>query len=315
MAVFRCAVTLVTLALFFTWSGGITVYEWMQRDNFDEIMDHFSAITAENCRSKPKDQLELPAETVAQKPRYNQLLSSVIYSNRSQLLHLHNMALNRAYFYSFIYQRLNHSEDFVYQPGLMYMYMSSTADVTGSEGFINGSAIIFDKNCYYPNWYLRNVVDFNRTLPLFGPRAWRADDYDETTNWLREPTNRTVDIHDYGSGRAADYTNQAYKYAPWYSVWMPDTEGTQDSLTKYTYTVGVKFSNETGKFIRDEYENIGFFGPPQPAQTDTELTLPVKWTKPYFDCGRSNKWIVTASSPVVEYMPRYSPFIHLRRPR
>ena len=43
--------------------------------------------------------------------------------------------------------------------------------------------------------------------------------------------------------------------------------------------------------------------------------LPVVFTQPYFDCGRYNNWIVSAVSPVVDYMPRYSNWTHMRRQR
>ena len=39
---------------------------------------------------------------------------------------------------------------------------------------LNGSGIFFDDNTYYPHWY-KNF--FNKTIPLFGPYAWRADDF------------------------------------------------------------------------------------------------------------------------------------------
>jgi hypothetical protein len=39
---------------------------------------------------------------------------------------------------------------------------------------INGSGIFFDQDKYYPHWY-KNF--FNKTIPLFGPYAWRADDF------------------------------------------------------------------------------------------------------------------------------------------
>lgn len=288
-------------------------FTWMKYDNFDIIQDKLSSITEQNCRSKPKGELRLDSTTVAQVPRYNLLLSSVIYSNRSSLLHLHNMALNRAFYYSFIFQALNSSEDFVFQPGLMYTFMSLTSDVSGSSGFINGSALYFDTNCSYPNYY-GTTLDFNSTLPLFGPRAWRADDYNDPSNFLREPTNNTFDIHDYGAGRMSNYTSADYKTNPWYNIWLPDTHRGAESLKKYTYTVGLKFSNTTGKFTKDAFEAWPFFGPPQPGAND-EVSLPVKFTEPYFDCGRSNKWLVSASAPIVEYMPRYSPYIHLRRAR
>ncbi|XP_071112765.1 uncharacterized protein [Haliotis cracherodii] len=303
-----CALSLVDLA-----AETDAPFSWMRPDKFDYINDMFSAVTGENCRSKPAEQLNLPRETIAQIPKYNNLLSTVIYSNRSAMLHMHNMALNRAFFYSFIYQKLNNTWDFLNQPGLQYYYMSAAADVSASPGFLNGSALYFDFNCSYPNWF--RTYPFNNTIPFFGPRAWRADDYNEPTNFLREPTNNTMDIHDYGAGRDSNYSNSAYKTNPWYSFWMPDKTGETDSLRKFTYSVGIKYSNTTGHFISDEFEDTSFFGPPQPSQTDGDQSLPVLFTSPYFDCGRSNKWIVSATAPVVEYFPRYSRYIHLRRPR
>lgn len=302
-------------------------FSWMAEDNFDMIMNKMTAVTKENCRSKPRQELELPKEAVSQVPVYNKLLSNVIYANRSMLLHLHNMALNRAFYYSFIYQRMNMSGDFPHQPGLMYLYMSAAADVSASPGWINASALLFDNNCTYPNWY--TTVKFNDTLALFGPRAWRADDYNEPTNWLREPTNRTIDVEDYAAGRITNYTDESYKYCPYTRYeydptdarqekplfWWPDNVGYKDSLRKYSYSASIKFSNETGKFTQEEFEAIPFFGPPQPGQQDIDITLPVLFTKPYFDCGRSNRWIVSMSSPVVDYMARYSNWTHLRRPR
>lgn len=300
-------------ALFLIAHGLETPFEWMRPDRFDIINDKFYSITGENCRSKRAEDLKFRDDTVAQKPRYNMLLSTIIYSNRTALLHAHNMALNRAFFYSFIYQQLNNTWDFQTQPGLMYIYMGHAADVSANPGFINGSSIFFDNNCSYPNWYRK--MNFNNTLPLFGPRAWREDDYNEPTNWLREPSNNTIDIHDYGSGRIRNYSYPQYKGNPWYKSWLPDLFQQDDSVRKFTYSVGIKYSNATGVFTKDEFQDYSFFGPPQPGQQSGEESLPVLISAPYFDCDRSNRWIVTASSPVVEYMPRYSPWIHLRRAR
>lgn len=159
------------------------------------------------------------------------------------------------------------------------------------------------------------TFDFNRTLPLFGPKAWREDDYNEPTNFLREPTNGTIDIWDLAAGNARNYTDKRYKGNPWVEFWLPDLKGDTDSTRKFTYSVGIKYSNETGKFTTDTFEEFKFFGPPQPGSEDPVEMLPVRITRPYFDCGQSNRWIVTASSPIVEFMPRYSNFTHLRRAR
>ena len=297
------------------WAQGVQgPYEWMGYDNFDEITDRMDAVNAENCKSKPASTLMLPEDTLAQLPRFNKLLSTVIYPNRTNMLHQHNMALNRAFFYSYIYQKLNYTEQFYEQPGLMYYYFSATADLTANEYNINGSAVIFDSNCSYPNWY-RNLP-FNETLPLFGPRAWRLDDYNEPTNWNREPTNRTIDIEDYGAGPQHNYTIEAYKINQWYTRWLPDGKDMEglDSVRKHSYDVGIMYSNETGKFVDNEYKGKVFFGPPSPGQKETEH-LPVVYTQPFFDCGRSNRWIVSAVSPIVDQLPRYLDWLHLRRMR
>lgn len=312
MATRLCLYVFLTLAALYLVNSD-TPFEWMRPDRFDVANDKFYSITGENCRSKREEDLMLPEEAVAQKPRYNMLLSTIIYSNRTALLHAHNLALNRAFFYSFMYQTLNQTYDFSTQPGLFYIYMAHAADVSASPGFINGSSIFFDNNCTYPNWYKK--LNFNLTIPLFGPRAWREDDYNEPVNWLREPTNRTIDIHDYGAGRIRNYSHPMYKGNPWYKAWLPDLFEKDDSVRKFTYAVGIKYSNATGVFTKNDFTDYSFFGPPQPGQTSGTESLPVLISRPYFDCGRSDRWIVTASSPVVDYMPRYSPWIHMRRGR
>ena len=85
-----------------------------------------------------------------------------------------------------------------------------------------------------------------------------------------------------------------------------------DSARKFTYDIGVKYSNETGKFTSNEFEGKVLFGPPSPGQKETEH-LPVLFTEPYFDCGRLNRWIISAVSPIVDQVPRYLDWFHLRR--
>ncbi|CAH1799902.1 unnamed protein product [Owenia fusiformis] len=300
-------IKLNTLVCLFCLLGAVIgqgAYDWMTYDAFDEINDRMDAITPENCRAKPVAELMLNPDSVAQKPVSNKLLSQLIYPNRTCLLHLHNMALNRAYFYSYMNQALNETKtEFHMQPGLMYYYMSAEADVAANPGCINGSAIMWDNHYTYANWYTN--LEFNHTLPLFGARAWRFDDYNEPTNWLREPTNYTINIEDYGAGQGSNYSNSDYKLNEWYNMWMPDADSSLDSLRKHTYDVAVHFSNQTGEFINKEgYEGRAFFGPSSPGQREIEH-LPVKYTAPYYDCGRSNKWIISATSPVLDYVPRY----------
>ena len=289
-------------------------FDWHGYDSFDEITDLMDSVNSENCRSKPAEALKLPADTLAQMPKFNKLLTTIVYPNRTNELHVHNMALNRAFFFSYIFQKLNETEDFEIQPGLMYYYFSVAADVSANEYNINGSGVFFDNNCTYANWY--RDLPFNRTLPLFGPRAWRLDDYNDPTNWMREPTNNTIDQQDYGAGPQSNYTKKSYKINEWYDLWLPDDwdKAGLDSITKHTYDVGIKYSNETGKFLNEEFESKTFYGPPSPGQKDTD-NLPVVWTAPYYDCGKSDKWIVSGVAPVVDQLPRYLRWFHIRRHR
>jgi hypothetical protein len=66
----------------FLYAQSETAFEWMRPDRFDEINDKFYGVTGENCRSKREEDLMLRDDTIAQKTRYNKLLSTVIYSNR-----------------------------------------------------------------------------------------------------------------------------------------------------------------------------------------------------------------------------------------
>lgn len=78
---------------------GKSKYSWMKSDRFDVIDEQYRSVTEQNCRSKNKEQLTMRADVVSQLPVYNQLLSRVWYRNRTSLIHIHNMALNRAFFY------------------------------------------------------------------------------------------------------------------------------------------------------------------------------------------------------------------------
>ena len=83
---------------------------------------------------------------------------------------------------------------------------------------------------------------------------------------------------------------------------------------KFQYYVKIKAVNaSTGRWLTNNYDSFDFFGPPYPGQKDT--FLPVRFTKPYFDCGHMNRWIFSSVAPVVDFMPRYSPYNHIRRPR
>ncbi|GAB1600779.1 uncharacterized protein LOC106878076 [Argonauta hians] len=290
-----------------------SLWNWQQKDKFDYLDDLMNRVTKENCHSKQNNDLLLPPDTVSQIPKFNELLSKVFYRNRTGLLHMHNLALNRAYFHSFILQKFNQSYDFDYQPGWLYLYMSVTANINANPNLVNGSSIYFDNHCHYPNWI--RFLPFNSTLPLFAPSAWRYDDTNDSENFLREPTLTSVKVADMGTG-ANNYTERWSKTNIWYSLWnMPDIHSSMDSLLKYKYSVGIKYSSRPGYFDTDHFNISTFFGPGLPGQHARDEILPVKFTQPYFDCGKSNRWIVSAVSPVIDFMARYTAFFHIRRPR
>ena len=111
----------------------------------------------------------LNTRLVFQIPKFNQLKSQTWYKNRTSLIHLHNMALNRAFYFSYILQKMNDSVVFHIQPKWMCHYFSVAANINANPYGINGSALYFDTNCTYPNWY--QTVNFNNTLPLYDPKV------------------------------------------------------------------------------------------------------------------------------------------------
>ena len=50
------------------------------------------------------------------------------------------------------------------------------------------------------------------------------------------------------------------------------------------------------------------------AAAADETPGPVNWTQPYFDCGRSNKWIMGAAVPIVDLYHRHTGFRHIEYP-
>ncbi|XP_062583037.1 uncharacterized protein LOC134244804 [Saccostrea cucullata] len=291
-----------------------SVFDWVPGDNYGKINGLMTTIQkASDCKAKTQQAMTLPKASVSQIPRANQLLNKIWYKNRTALVHMHNMALNRAFFYSYIFQKLNKSQtDFEYQPGWFYNYVSVTADTNANKGIFNASALMFDNHTYYPNWMTN--FDFNKTLPLFGVRSFRFDDTFDMGVILREPTGRTTLVQDIGA--IGNYSHKGYKMAPWFNFWLPDNDPSMDSVQKFTYSVNVKYANGTGRWLHDEFQATPFFGPNSPGIGDTDdKYMPVRFTDTYYDCKMSNKWIVSAVSPIVDFMPRYSNWTHLRRPR
>ncbi|CAF4520114.1 unnamed protein product [Rotaria sp. Silwood1] len=328
-------------------------FEWITYDKIDEIMDRINSVNRDNCFHKQPNELILPEETVYQKPSIEMLKKDIIMRNRTQLLHVRNIAHRNALLYSYLFQRLFDFDE----PGLTYILLHNAADVTAGGSMINGSGIYFDKDKYYPHWY-KNF--FNKTIPLFGPYAWRADDFYDAFNWKNEWTNHTIQQEDIGAGSNHQYTSRYNRDNEWYSKWLPDpiqdnqgkvrpdnftispsslTVNNNNTNEKKHWQIPDEKKNDTANNsgdddddaikkrkavhivqlllaermykLHDVAETIEFYGPPHPEDPQG----PTLWTRPYFDCGRSNKWIISAVSPIVDIYPRHTTYRHFQSMR
>ena len=179
------ALKLVLLAVIFSIKLSWAQFEWITYDKIDEIMEKINAVTADNCAQKQPSELQLIEDVVYHPPTIPLLKKSIILSNRTQLLHTRNIAHKNAILYSYQLQNLFDFD----QPGLMYYYLHATADITGARAYVNQSGIIYDTDKAYAHWY-KNY--FNKTVPRYGPMAWRDDDFYDAFNWRNEWTNRTI---------------------------------------------------------------------------------------------------------------------------
>ncbi|KAJ8959523.1 hypothetical protein NQ314_006260 [Rhamnusium bicolor] len=188
-----------------------------------------------------------------------------------------------------------------YDPGMMYYFLSTVADVSTNK-HINASAIYFSPNMSYSSSY-RGF--FNKTFPRFAPRTFRADDFNDPIHLERISTLNTFTVQDLGAIKpdtSNDYTSDYYRINEWYKKWLPDDVVMRHD-TKTTYHIEIRYANNTN-------ETFPFHGPPGAD----EVPGPVKWTRPYFDCGRSNRWLVAAVVPIADIYPRHTGFRHIEYP-
>lgn len=160
----------------------------------------------------------------------------------------------------------------------------------------------------------------------FAPRTFRADDFNDPLHLERISTLNTFTVYDLGAvapNTSADYTSDYYRINEWYKAWLPDKVNTRHD-TKTTYQVILEFFkqitnfNSALSFVQVEIryanntnETFTFHGPPGADENPG----PVKWTRPYFDCGRSNRWLVAAVVPIADIYPRHTGFRHVEYPR
>ncbi|GIY87594.1 hypothetical protein CEXT_418131 [Caerostris extrusa] len=272
-------------------------FDWQIRDGFDDITSRMGKVGADNCKVVDRNALFLPQDSVTHVPNIRQIGIDPVLPNRTNLLQLHNMALTRAFFYSFILQRAADDDE----PGFMYYFLSAISDVAANR-FINSSAIYFSPNMSFTPSY---KGFFNKTMPLFAPRAFRSDDFNDPFHLERISTLNTIEAIDLGAipnnSMSMNYTHGHYKINDWYSAWLPDLTKRQDSKT--TYSVQITHANGTN-------ETFTWHGPPAAS----DIPGPVKWFKPYFDCERSNKWVFGATVPIPDIFPRHTQWRHIEIP-
>ncbi|CAG4964375.1 unnamed protein product [Colias eurytheme] len=279
-------------------------YEWQIRDSFDEVRGKMDKVKPDNCYITHLDDLFLPDDSVSHHPDVKEININPVFPNRTAMLHLHNMVMNRAFFWSYILQSrfIRPAINDTYDPGMMYYFLSSAADVS-SNPYINASSIYFSPNMSYTSSY-RGF--FNKTMPRFAPRAFRADDFNDPVHLQKISTMNTFYVEDLGAfdpdSLSKDYTSDFYRINEWYQKWLPDRVDKRHD-TKTTYQVEIRYANNTN-------ETFTFHGPPG----NDEVPGPVNWTRPYFDCGRLNKWLVAAVSPVADIYPRHTQFRHIEYP-
>jgi len=186
----------------------------------------------------------------------------------------------------------------------MYYFLSTVADVSANPK-INASAMYFSPNMSYTPSY-RGF--FNLTMPLFGPRTFRADDFNDPIHLERISTLNMFETRDLGAiptgNKGLNYTSNFYRINDWYKAWLPDNAHIlQLHDTKTVYNVRIRYFNNTNA-------TFSFHGP----RGADENPGPVKFTRPYFDCGRSNTWKVAAVVPIVDIYPRHTRFRHIEYP-
>ncbi|XP_022919951.1 uncharacterized protein [Onthophagus taurus] len=294
---------------FVFWSFVVSVgvvlaqYDWHVKDAYDEIKYKYDKVTKDNCEIVNDRELFLPEDVISHKPDIKEYNINPVFPNRTALFYLHNMALSRSFFWSYILQSrfIRPARNDTYDPGMMYYLLSTVADVS-SNPHVNASSVYFSPNMSYSPSFLGF---FNKTFARFAPRSFRLDDFNDPLHLERISTLNTFIVQDLGAVKpdtSSDYASIFYRLKNWYKTWLPDkVDGRHD--TKTTYQVKIRYANNTN-------ETFTFHGPPGADETPG----PIKWTEPYFDCGRSNRWLVSAVAPIADIFPRHTGFRHVEYP-
>ena len=76
-------------------------FNWQTIDSFDQIRKQLDKVVEDNCKVVDINELFLPQSSVTHIPDLKYLGIDPIFPNRTNLLHIHNMALSRAFYLRF----------------------------------------------------------------------------------------------------------------------------------------------------------------------------------------------------------------------
>lgn len=77
-------------------------YQWQQRDSFDQIRAKLDDVNGKNCKGANVNKLFLSPSSVTHVPNLQWIGINPVFPNRTNLLHVHNMALSRAFFLRYV---------------------------------------------------------------------------------------------------------------------------------------------------------------------------------------------------------------------
>ncbi|KAH9382232.1 hypothetical protein HPB48_016950 [Haemaphysalis longicornis] len=289
-------------------------FNWHVRDNFDDIRTRLDKVTGHTARVVDVNELFLPNETVTHVPKYSAAQHRPGLSEQDQLVAHTQHGHFPGHFSSgkravqptsraslatpcfsrraggkavasthriprFILQKAADNDE----PGFMYYFMSVISDVAANR-LINSSAIYYAPNMSFTPSY---KGFFNKTMPLFAPRAFRADDFNDPYHLEGTSTLNTIE-----AGRSGRDPGR-----------HPEPQLLERPVPHQRVVPPLAAGPDAPAGLQDH------------LHAPSDNPGPVKWSKPYFDCERSDKWVYGATSPIPDIYPRHTQWRHIEIPK
>ncbi|OQV18859.1 hypothetical protein BV898_07113 [Hypsibius exemplaris] len=90
-------------------------FQHQHPDRFHEILIPFRSVDGANCASRPRHDLFMSMDVVSHISNIKNFYIYPLFANRTNLAHVHNMVLNRVFFYSFLFRDAEDADE----PGLI----------------------------------------------------------------------------------------------------------------------------------------------------------------------------------------------------